>query len=269
MFNKPSNQPSGETPGSTEPRAPFSWMLGQPTTGATQPGATQPDAMTGAARPAEAAIVAREGFLTESFVWMFLALLVSAAAAAFTYANPQLFAFVIGNYFLMFLLLLGMSIGISATINRIGAIPGLALLFAFAVVNGMTLSIVAYVYTSESILTAFLGTASIFGGAALYGVVTKRDLTGWGPVLFMGVVGIIVVSVLNFFFYSSTLNFLLGIAGVVIFTALTAYDVQRINNGELRWIKTREAASVLGALFLYIDFINLFISLLRLTGSRR
>jgi uncharacterized protein len=266
VFDKQPNPSSPETSRSDEPRAPYAWMSGQtPATGATQ----RPGALPGAVNHAEAAVVAREGFLTESFVWMFLALLVSAATAAFTYMNPTLFEFVIDNYFVMFLVLIGMSIGISAGINRIGALPGLALLFAFAVVNGMTLSIVAYVYTSESILTAFLGASSIFGAAALYGVVTKRDLTGLGPILFMGVIGIVVVSVVNFFFYSSVVSFALGIVGVVVFTALTAYDVQRINNGDLRWIKTREAASVVGALFLYIDFINLFISLLRIFGSRR
>jgi uncharacterized protein len=213
--------------------------------------------------------VEREGFLTASFVWMFLALLVSAGAAAFTLYNERLLTAVIDNYFILFLLLLGMAVGIQATINRLGAIPALALLFAFAIVNGATLSIVALVYTSESILTAFLGASSVFGAAALYGVVTKRDLSGLGGYLFMGLVGIIVVSVINYFIPNGTLSFLIGIVGVVLFTVMTAYDIQRINKGELTWIKTREAASVIGALWLYIDFINLFLSMLRIFGSRR
>ena len=265
MFDRNANQSPQRDPSEDDARGRPSWMA-SPSSPAAE--SAQPRS-AGPVSPTAGAVVEREGFLTESFVWMFLALMVSAVAAAFTYLNPRLFEFVIDNYFLMFLLLIGISIGISTTINRIGAIPGLALLFAFAVINGATLSIVAYVYTSESVLTAFLGASAIFGGAALYGVVTKRDLTGWGGILFMGMIGIVVVSVLNFFWFNNVVSFLLGIVGVVVFTGLTAYDVQRINNGDLRWIKTREAASVVGALFLYIDFINIFISLLRIFGSRR
>jgi FtsH-binding integral membrane protein len=249
-----------------DPSSGYSWMSGptSPTAGTAQPGAT-----AGPVSPTAGAVVAREGFLTASFVWMFLALLVSTAAAGFTLYNERLLTAVVSNYFILFLLLLGMAVGIQAGINRLGAIPALALLFTFAVVNGATLSVVALVYTSESILTAFLGASSVFGAAALYGVVTKRDLSGLGGILFVGLIGIIVVSVINYFIPNGTFSFLIGIAGVVLFTVMTAYDVQRINKGDLTWIKTREAASVIGALWLYIDFINLFLSFLRIFGSRR
>lgn len=266
MFDRNKDQPENREGRPADPANRYNWASGptSPTAGAAQPGTS-----AGPVSPTAGAVVEREGFLTASFVWMFLALLVSAAAAGFTLYNERLLTAVVDNYFILFLLLLGMAVGIQLAINRLGAIPALALLFTFAIVNGATLSIVALVYTSESILTAFLGASSVFGAAALYGVVTKRDLSGLGGYLFMGLVGIIVVSVINYFIPSGTLSFLIGIAGVLLFTVMTAYDVQRINKGELGWIKTREAASVIGALWLYIDFINLFLSMLRIFGSRR
>ncbi len=216
-------------------------------------------------------LVAREGILTASFVWMFLALLASTASAGFVIANSATVLPLLGRWFLPLILVeLGLVFAISLGINRLGAIPALALLFTYALLNGVTLSVVVYVYTAESILSAFLGAAAIFGGAALYGVVTKRDLTSLGGILVMGLVGLIVVSLVNVFLVPSTqLSWIIGIAGVVIFTGLTAYDVQRINNGNLGWIKTREGASVVGALALYLDFVNLFLMLLRVFGSSR
>jgi hypothetical protein len=215
-------------------------------------------------------VVAREGFLTMSFVWMFIALLVSAATAGFVITNQRALGLVIDNFFLLIIAELVLVFGISFGINRLGAVPALGLLFAYAILNGATLSIVVLAYTSESIVSAFLGAAAIFGGAALYGVVTRRDLTSLGGILFMGLIGLIVVSFVNAFLVpSSQLSWVIGIVGVVIFTGLTAYDVQRINHGGLEWIKTREAASVVGALALYLDFVNLFLMLLRIFGSSR
>jgi FtsH-binding integral membrane protein len=216
------------------------------------------------------AVVAREGFLTMSFVWMFLALVVSAATAAFVSSNARALELVIDNFWLLFIVQLGFVFVISAGINRLGAMPALALLFTYAILTGATLSIVVLAYTNESLLSAFLGASAIFGGAALYGVVTKRDLTSIGGILFMGLFGLIAVILVNaFLVQSSQLSLIIGIVGVIVFTGLTAYDVQRINNGELQWIKSREAASVVGALYLYLDLINLFLMLLRIFGSSR
>jgi FtsH-binding integral membrane protein len=248
----PGYQPPGSTPGPMTP-----WGAQLAGRGAVQ--------AAGGER-----VVAREGFLTMSFVWMFLALLVSAVTAYFVVNNERALGLVVDNFFILIIAELALVLGISFGINRLGAMPALALLFAYAVLNGATLSIIVLVYTSESVISAFLGAAAIFGGAALYGVVTKRDLTSLGGILFMGLIGLIVVSLVNAFLLpSSQLSWLIGIVGVVIFTGLTAYDVQRINKGGLEWIKTREAASVLGALLLYLDFINLFLMLLRVFGSSR
>ena len=258
MFNRDRNEPDRFQP----PNQPTPNQLGT-----TPPWATAPGRASEAPR---AAAVAHEGFLTLSFFWMFLALLASGLAAAFVYNNPTALRFVANNYLVLVLAELGFVFVLSAAINRIGAIPGLAMLFAFALLNGATLAIIGLVYTGQSIVSAFVGAAAIFGGAAMYGVVTGRDLTRLGGILTMGLFGLIAVMLVNaFLVQSSTMSWVIGVVGVVIFTALTAYDVQRINNGALSWIREREAASVIGALHLYLDFINLFLMLLRVFGSRR
>ncbi|HET7678389.1 MAG TPA: Bax inhibitor-1/YccA family protein [Candidatus Limnocylindrales bacterium] len=224
---------------------------------------------------AQQVVVAREGYLTMSFFWMFLALLVSAVTAFLVMGNARALGFVAQNFFILVIAELAFVFLISLAINRLGAIPALGLLFAYAVLNGATMSLIVLGYLGRGnagisgVLSAFLGASAIFGGAALYGVVTKRDLTKLGGILFMGLLGLIVVSLVNaFLVQSNTMTWLISIVGVGIFTALTAYDVQRINNGSLGWIKTREAASVVGALALYLDFVNLFLMLLRLFNPR-
>ena len=122
----------------------------------------------------------------------------------------------------------------------------------------------------ESVATAFLSAGAMFGGAALYGATTRRSLAGLGGTLTMGLFGLIVASVVNVFLGSSTIGWVLSVGGVILFTALTAYDVQKISSGALvAATGSIEKAAVLGALHLYLDFINLFLFLLRLTGNRR
>jgi len=240
-----------------------------PSTGpASQTRWNQPNTLAGMTQPV-ATVQVGEGYLTMSFVWMTLGLLLSAGTAALVLNLPNFQETVAQWYLALVILEFVFVIGVSAAINRIGALPGLALFFAFAILNGATLSIIALVYTGQSIATAFVSAAAVFGAAALYGVVTRRDLTKLGGILFMGLIGLVVMSVANVFVGGSTFSFIIGAVGVVIFTGLTAYDVQRLRNGNLAWIRTREAASVIGALRLYLDFVNLFISFLRLTGSRR
>ncbi len=253
MFSNDRPDPSRTSP-STGPASQTRW--GQPNTlaGMTQPAAT---------------VQVGEGYLTMSFVWMTLGLLLSAGTAAVVLNLPNFQQTVAQWYIALVILEFVFVIGVSAAINRIGALPGLALFFAFAILNGATLSIIALVYTGQSIATAFVSAAAVFGAAALYGVVTRRDLTKLGGILFMGLFGLVVMSLANVFVGGSQFSFIIGAIGVVIFTGLTAYDVQRLRNGNLAWIRTREAASVIGALRLYLDFVNLFISFLRLTGSRR
>ncbi|HEX5465908.1 MAG TPA: Bax inhibitor-1/YccA family protein [Candidatus Limnocylindrales bacterium] len=225
----------------------------------------------------------RQGFLTMSFVWMFIGLLVSAAAGAFTLANPALLQ-TAANGFIVFLLAeLALVFIISFGINRIGALPALGLFFVYALLNGVTISLIVLLYSTDpvtgevtmanvqSVVSAFLGASAIFGAAALYGVVTRRDLTSLQGILTVGLVGLIVVMVVQGFFFASwtQASLLISIGGVVIFTALTAVDVQRIQQGRMPAVKNGEAASVIGALALYLDFINLFLFLLRIFGGGR
>ena len=253
MFNSDRPDPSRAAP-STGPASQTRW--------------SQPNTLAGLTQPA-ATVQVGEGYLTMSFLWMTLGLLLSAGTAGLVLNVPNLQDTVAQWYLALVLLEFGFVIAVSATINRIGALPGLALFFGFAILNGATLSMIAFVYTSESIATAFVSAAAVFGAAALYGVVTRRDLTKLGGILFMGLIGLVVMSVANVFVGGDQFSYVVGAIGVVIFTGLTAYDVQRMRNGNLAWIRTREAASVIGALRLYLDFVNLFISFLRLTGSRR
>ena len=253
MFNSDRPDPSRAAP-STGPASQTRW--------------SQPNTLAGLTQPA-ATVQVGEGYLTMSFLWMTLGLLLSAGTAGLVLNVPNLQDTVAQWYLALVLLEFGFVIAVSAAINRIGALPGLALFFGFAILNGATLSMIAFVYTSESIATAFVSAAAVFGAAALYGVVTRRDLTKLGGILFMGLIGLVVMSVANVFVGGDQFSYVVGAIGVVIFTGLTAYDVQRMRNGNLAWIRTREAASVIGALRLYLDFVNLFISFLRLTGSRR
>lgn len=219
--------------------------------------------------------IPRQGFLTMAFVWMFVALMVSAVAAYFVFANPAIQRFVMQNYLPLILGELALVFIISLGINRIGALPGLALLFVYALLNGLTIGAIVLVYVaagaSSAVVSSFVGAAAIFAAAATFGFVTKRDLTSLGGILFMGVIGLIVMSLVQGFFFgdSDTFSLIIGVVGVVIFTGLTAYWVQQLKNGELAGVRDPQAAAVIGALSLYIMFVNLFLSLLRVFGSSR
>ena len=200
---------------------------------------------------------------------MFAGLLVTAGVAWLVQSNAQLLDFAAGNFFILFIVQLGLVIGISAAINRISATLALGLFFVYAASLGITIGLIVSAYTGASVATAFLSASAMFGAAALYGATTKRSLAGLGGILFMGVIGILVASLLNLFLASSALTWIISIVGVVIFTALTAYDVQRIQAGDLAArTGSMEKAAVIGALHLYLDFINIFLFMLRIFGSR-
>ncbi len=210
-----------------------------------------------------------QAFLTQAFVWMFAGLLVSAGVAFIVQSNARLLDFAADNFFLLIIGQLVLVLAISWGINRISATVALGLFFIYAATLGLTIGLIVSGYTGASVVTAFLSASAMFGAAAIYGHVTKRSLAGLGGILFMGIIGLIVASLLNVFLAGGTFSWIISIVGVVIFTALTAYDVQRIQNGDLA-IQTgsMEKAAVVGALHLYLDFVNLFLFLLRLFGSR-
>ena len=210
-----------------------------------------------------------QAFLTQAFLWMFVGLLVSAGVAYFVQANDRLLGFAADNIMLLFIGQLALVVVISWGINRISASIALGLFFIYAATLGLTIGLIVSAYTGASVVTAFLSASAMFGAAAIYGHVTKRSLAGLGGILFMGLIGLIVASLLNVFLANGALGWIISIVGVVIFTALTAYDVQRIQNGDLAVATgSMEKAAVLGALHLYLDFINLFLFMLRLFGNR-
>jgi hypothetical protein len=208
-------------------------------------------------------------FLTQAFVWMFAGLLVTAGVAAVVQSNTQLINFAADNFFILIIAQLGLVLGISALINRINATLALGLFFVYAASLGLTIGLIVTAYTDASVATAFLSASAMFGAAALYGATTKRSLAGLGGILFMGLIGLIAASVINIFLGNGMVSWIISIVGVVIFTALTAYDVQRIQAGDLAArTGSMEKAAVIGALHLYLDFINLFLFMLRLFGNR-
>jgi uncharacterized protein len=142
----------------------------------------------------------------------------------------------------------------------------------FAATMGLSLSSIFLVYTGQSITQVFFVTAAAFGGLSLYGYTTKRDLSGWGSFLIMGVIGIIIAGLVNLFLRSSALQFAISVIGVLVFAGLTAYDTQRIKDGYhevMGDVAAMSKAGIMGALNLYLDFINMFVMLLQLFGSRR
>jgi hypothetical protein len=212
-----------------------------------------------------------QAFLTQAFFWMFLGLLLTTGVGAVVggMSDTQLIKLsgltlplIIAQLVLAFALLLG--------IRRMPASVGLLLFFGYAALTGVTLGFILRTYELGSVLAAGSAAAAVFGAAAFYGAVTKRDLSNLGAYLFMGIIGLIVASVVNIFVGWSWLSFAVSAAGVVIFTVLTAYDVQQIQSGAVAaWAGAMEKGAVMGAFKLYLDFINLFFMLLRLFGSRR
>lgn len=216
----------------------------------------------------------REGFLTGSFVWMFVGVLLSAVAAWFVMNSESLQASV--TDWMLFLIIgqFGLVMVINFAITRISSAVALALFFVYALMMGLLLGVIVLAYLPaigvSGVVSAFAGAAAVFGGAAVYGLVTKRDLTSLRGILFMGLLGLIVVMVIQLFLFpgNSMANLLIGVVGVLLFTGITAWDVQRLKNGAMPNIN-KESATVLGALALYLDFINLFLFMLRIFSSSR
>jgi len=178
-------------------------------------------------------------------------------------ANPLMWVFILAPLVLVFV--------ISARINTLSANAARGLFFLFAALIGVSLSTIFHIYTSSSITRVFFIAAAMFGALSIYGYSTRRDLSGFGTFLFMGLVGVIITSVVNLFLRSTQLDWLISVIGVGVFAGLTAYDTQRI---KAMYDQSDDATSagrkaVIGALSLYLNFINLFMMLLRLAGGRR
>lgn len=216
-----------------------------------------------------AASATATSLLTQSFGWMFAGLLLTAGVSALVRTNEQLLGFAADNFFLLLIGQLVVVFAISLGIKRLGATASLGLFFVYAASLGLTIGLIVSAYTDASVAAAFLSTGAMFGGAALYGATTKRSLVGIGGFLSMAVFGLIVAMVVNIFLPSGPLGMIISLVGVVLFTVLTAFHVQRIQAGDLvAQYGSVEKGAVIGALLLYLDFVNIFLFLLRLFGSR-
>jgi len=215
-----------------------------------------------------------QDFIRRVFGWMFAGLVITGISAALIGSNDELLATITGNpiYFIgLIVVQLGLVIAISAAIERISATVALILFFIYAASVGVIFALVFELYTAESIFTTFLVTAGMFGAMAAWGYFTDRDLTNMGSILFMALIGLILATIVNIFWANEILYWVTTYAGVVIFAGLTAYDMQKVKRyGESgEGGEGQEKAAVQGALALYLDFINLFLFLLRIFGRSR
>ncbi|MBG0777565.1 MAG: Bax inhibitor-1/YccA family protein [Desulfovibrionaceae bacterium] len=215
-------------------------------------------------------------FMRGVYYWMTIGLGLTAVAAFFAATSPAVQQVIFANQGVFFGLIIAelvLVVAVSAAINRISASTATGLFLAYSALNGLTLSVILLAYTGQSVFTAFVVCAGMFGAMSVYGMTTKKDLTSWGSFLFMGLIGIVIASIVNIFLANSMMDFVISCLGVVIFTGLTAYDTQKLKvMGETA--PTDDGAAVrkvqiLGALTLYLDFINLFLMLVRLMGNRR
>lgn len=223
----------------------------------------------------QARVEASTVFLAKVFYWMAAGLGLTGLTAYFAAATGLTLA-IIGSplFFVLILAELGLVFYLSARVERMQAATATGLFLGYSLLNGLTLSSIFLAYTMSSIAGTFFITAGMFGAMAMYGMVTRRDLSAFGSFLFMGLVGIVIASIVNIFLKSSGMAWVISMLGVLIFTGLTAYDVQRIKRmGEEGIMAQGDGAirkgAILGALALYLDFINLFLSLLRLFGGSR
>ena len=214
-------------------------------------------------------------FLAKVFNWMAVGLGITGFVAYGTAASGLAVRIINSPLFIIIALgTLGLVFFLSARINKIQASTASALFIAYSVLNGLFFSTIFLRYTGASIASTFVITAGMFGAMAAYGLVTKRDLSGWGSFLFMGLIGLIIASIVNIFLKSPGVYWVTSMIGVLIFTGLTAYDVQKIKRmGEEGIMAQGQEAitkgSIMGALALYLDFINLFLMLLRFFGGSR
>lgn len=228
----------------------------------------QPYPENGQLSVANSAALAK-AFLNKVYLWMAVCMLLTAGVAAYTAQDVQSLVWVTQHTWLVFLGTLGLVLFMSFGVNRLSSGALTIMLLAFAGIQGLLFGPILIAYKMDSIAQAFGCTALMFGAMSIYGAVTKRNLSTMGRTLFMLLIGLIIASVVNMFWGNSVTDFVISCAGVVIFALFTAYDTQRlIELGTCEDEQVRSKGAVLGALSLYLDFINLFLMLLRLFGGR-
>jgi len=211
-------------------------------------------------------------FLWKVYAWMAIGLGITAVVAFAVAGSPDMLRVLVGNRLVFFGLMiaeLGLVFYLSARVDRLAPNTAAGIFALYSGLNGVTLSVVLLAYTGESVTTTFVVTASMFGALALFGSTTKRSLAGVGQFLMMGLVGIILASIVGLFWRSDALQFLISVVGVIVFTGLTAWDAQRLKQMAVTLPAGQVGSyAIVGALSLYLDFVNLFLMLLRFTGRR-
>ncbi|MFP4040314.1 MAG: Bax inhibitor-1/YccA family protein [Desulfosudaceae bacterium] len=226
--------------------------------------------------------VAVNNFIRSTYNWMAIGLALTGVIAVYVAGvienmvatNPAAFQRIQPLFFVLIIAELGLVFYLSARIQKIEAKTATALFVIYAMLNGVTLSFIFMAYTASSIASTFFVCAAMFGAVSVYGMVTKKDLTGLGQFMFMGLIGIIIATVVNLFVQSSALAMIVSYLGVFVFVGLTAYDTQQLKNMALSQPEGLDAGvvrkgAIMGALKLYLDFINMFLFLLHILGVAR
>lgn len=220
-------------------------------------------------------VVLQEGtrvFMNRVYSWMVTGLVITGAVALYTASSPALLRTVAGSFWVLVIAQLGAVFALSALAPRMSKTVAGAIFLAYSALTGLTLSFIFLRYRMDTIGLAFFITGGTFGALSVYGSVTKKDLSAWGTFLFMGLVGVVLAGVVNLFFASPGLTFVMSCACVVVFAGLTAYDTQKLRAmaaAGLAQGASADSLAINGALALYLDFINLFLAILRLLGRRR
>jgi FtsH-binding integral membrane protein len=214
-------------------------------------------------------------YMTKVFGWMSLALIVTAAVSFGVASTPQIVEIIFSSKFTFYGLMIaevGVVWWLSSRVATMSATSATVWFFLYSILNGLTLSVIFFVFTADSIVYVFGIAASMFMAMAAYGYYTKKDLTSWGSLLMMGVIGLVIAGVVNIFLRSDMFGMIVSSIGVLIFVGLTAYDTQKIKEMNIignEGTDEDHKEAIMGALTLYLDFINLFLYLLRLLGNRR
>jgi len=211
-------------------------------------------------------------FVRGVYAWMFGGLLLTTLAALWVVVSPAMQAIVLHNPVVMiglivaeFAIVLFLSFGLT----RMTAATAASAFLVYSFLNGLTLSVIFWVYAHGSIVLAFLTAAGMFGALSIYGLVTKRNLAPMATFFFMGLVGLVIAMVINVFLHSSAMSFMIAVIGIIVFAGLTVWDNQKLRSMATVTGPMQENLAIIGALALYLDFINLFLFLLRLFGDRR
>jgi FtsH-binding integral membrane protein len=224
---------------------------------------------------ADMAAEIQRAFVVKVFSWMMVGLMITGIVALFVLQSEAVLDVLFSNRIVFFGLMIGqiaLVIWLAARVAHMSAATATMVFLGYSALTGVTFAMVFLVYTASSIATTFFVSAATFGAMSAYGYLTQRDLTNWGSFLMMGLIGIIIASVVNIWLDNSTVYWITTYIGVLVFVGLTAYDTQKIRQMSLATAEGGEVeqkAAIMGALKLYLDFINLFLLLLRIMGNRR